>query len=119
MKALLLAAALVSSAALAQSPDSTVTLPEGVVVKEHLPGAPRGNPQSDKADNPKKVYICHATSAVDNNGYLIVHVGRAAADAHLKHEHATAEDDGHGQGKAKRDRTGRYVGPDCADNLPS
>lgn len=115
MKACFVAAALLSGVALAEQP--TFTTPNGIVVKQDMPGAFRGNPNSDKPGNPKKTYICHATSAVDNNGFLVLHVGNPAAAAHLAHEHATAEE--HGQGKAKRDGVGRIITTDCVDERPT
>ncbi|GHF93216.1 hypothetical protein GCM10017783_01410 [Deinococcus piscis] len=76
--------------------DSQVT---GVVVKDDLPGAGRGHPNSERQQE-HKVSICHATSAVRNNGYVVVNVSQNAAEAHLRHEHQT------GQGRGPRDRVG-------------
>lgn len=100
-----------SGLALAAASDQTpVTLPDGVIVKTDMPGTLMGNPHSDKPGNEKKVYICHATSAVKNNAYLMLHTGKPAGDAHLNHEHATAN--GHGQDKKERDLVG--VNPEFA-----
>ncbi|MBZ9715888.1 hypothetical protein [Deinococcus multiflagellatus] len=63
-----------------------VTLPSGVVVKEVLPGYLRGNGGSYEGHD-NKVLVCHATSAVDNNAYVVVSISQAALDAHLAHEH--------------------------------
>lgn len=63
-----------------------------------------GNPGNQ--DQPHKVFVCHATSAVDNNPYVILHVSEHAADAHLRHEHKTDKGNGNGNGRAPRDLTG-------------
>ena len=105
MKKLLTLVLFLSTTAFAAQPNQTsVTLPDGVVVKKDLPGTLRGNPNSDKPGNNKKVYVCHATSAVKNNGYVMIHVGNPAGKAHLDHEHATPN--GNGQAKKARDLVG-------------
>lgn len=85
-RTLTLLAALCLGSALADRPD-TVTLPDGVVVKADLPGYPRGNGGSYGENHPNKVLICHATSAVDTNGYVVISVSQQAYDAHMAHEH--------------------------------
>ncbi|GGS01484.1 hypothetical protein [Deinococcus sedimenti] len=76
----------------------TVTLPDGVVVKEDLPGYPRGNGGSFQGHD-NKVLVCHATSAVDTNGYVVVSISAQAFAAHLRHEHQQQTG-----GKEQRDR---------------
>ena len=83
---LTLLAALCLGSALAATPD-TVTLPDGVVVKSDLPGYPRGNGGSYGENHPDKILICHATSAVDTNGFVVISVSRQAYEAHMAHEH--------------------------------
>ena len=85
-RTLTLLAALGLGSALADRPD-TVTLPDGVVIKADLPGYPRGNGGSYGGNHPNKVLICHATSAVDTNGYVVISVSQQAYDAHMAHEH--------------------------------
>lgn len=83
---LTLLAALCLGSALAATPD-IVTLSDGVVVKSDLPGYPRGNGGSYGENHPDKILICHATSAVDTNGFVVISVSRQAYEAHMAHEH--------------------------------
>lgn len=108
----LLVSSLLLSTALA-APTGTVTLPDGVVVKDPQPGYQRGNGGSYGENHPNKVLICHATSAVDNNGYVQISVSQQAAEAHLKHEHLNQ-----GKGKEKRDEA-EFRACDSGDQLPS
>lgn len=106
---LFLAATLLTSAltsvASAQStnPNAPVERPDHVVIKEVLPGYQRGNGGSYGENHPNKLLICHATSAVDNNGYVYISVARQAAAAHAEHEHQQGNREGKGQGKKDRD----------------
>lgn len=85
-RTLTLLAALGLGSALADRPETTI-LPDGVVVKIDLPGYPRGNGGSYGENHPNKLLICHATSAVDGNGYVVISVSQQAYDAHMAHEH--------------------------------
>lgn len=94
-----------SSVAFSQStdPNAPVIRPDQVVVKKVLPGYERGNGGSYGENHPHKVLICHATSAVDNNGYVYISVAGQAAAAHEAHKHQQGNREGQGQGKKERD----------------
>ena len=113
LAATLLTSAL-SSAAFAQStdPNAPVIRPDQVVVKKVLPGYERGNGGSYGENHPNKVLICHATSAVDNNGYVYISVAGQAAAAHEAHKHQQGNREGRGQGKKERDEI--QLGQGCA-----
>lgn len=94
------------------APSSTITLPDGVIVKVDLPGYPRGNGGSYGNGN-DKVLMCHATSAVDSNGYVVVSISRQAYETHLAHEHRN-------QNGNKQHRDELYFnGLTCTTTLPS
>lgn len=95
------------------APAETVTLPDGVVVKIDLPGYPRGNGGSYGNGNDNKVLMCHATSAVDSNGYVVVSISRQAYDAHMAHEHRNQNGD-----PQHRDEL-YFNGLTCTTRLPS
>ncbi|WP_221091219.1 hypothetical protein [Deinococcus aquaedulcis] len=87
MKRFALMLGLLATASLASAgANDPVTLPSGVVVKEVMPGYLRGNGGSYEGHD-NKVLVCHATSAVDNNAYVVISISVAALEAHLAHEH--------------------------------
>ncbi|PTA68561.1 hypothetical protein [Deinococcus arcticus] len=106
--ALLGAASLASATPSANAP---VTLPSGVVVKDVMPGYLRGNGGSYEGHD-NKVLVCHATSAVDNNAYVVISISAAALEAHLAHEHKNA-----GGGRQHRDAL--YLGSLSCGYKPS
>lgn len=92
------------------APAETITLPDGVVVKMDLPGALRGN--GGGSGNGDKILMCHATSAVDSNGYVVISISQQAYEAHMAHEHLN-------QNKDEQHRDGLYIGGlSCMTKLP-